>query len=57
MAAATIRGVETLRFTYAGPAPLRFEVLVVNGMGHVYGNGTNHPIDIAAVAWPFFAAQ
>ncbi len=57
MSAATIRGVDTLRFTYAGPAPLRFEALVVDRMGHVYGNGTNHPVDIAAVAWAFFAAQ
>jgi polyhydroxybutyrate depolymerase len=55
--AATIRGVDTLRFTYAGTAPLRFEALVVDGMGHVYSNGTNHPVDIASVAWAFFTAQ
>ena len=54
--AATIRGIDTLRFTYAGTAPLRFEALVVNGMGHVYSNGTNHPVDIASLAWAFFAA-
>ena len=47
---------DTLRFTYAGTAPLRFEALVFNGMGHVYSNGTNHPVDIASLAWAFFAA-
>ncbi len=55
--AATIRRIDTLRFTYAGTPPLRFEALVVHEMGHVYGNGTNHPVDIAAVAWAFFTAQ
>jgi polyhydroxybutyrate depolymerase len=55
--AATIRRIDTLRFAYAGAPPLRFEALVLDGMGHVYGDGTNHPVDIAAVAWAFFAGR
>jgi poly(3-hydroxybutyrate) depolymerase len=51
---ASIRGVDTLRFVYAGPDGARFEALLIDRMGHVYGNGMSHPIDIAAVAWRFF---
>ena len=57
MTAATIRGIDTLRFTFAGVAPLGFEALVINGMGHVYSNGTNHPVDLPSVAWAFFNAR
>ena len=32
-----------------------YDLLIMPGMGHIYPNGQNYPVDIVKILWPFFA--
>ncbi|HRH32300.1 MAG TPA: dienelactone hydrolase family protein [bacterium] len=32
-----------------------YDLLLMKGMGHIYPNGKNYPIDIVNILWPFFS--
>lgn len=56
----TIAGQMVARFTFedstVGAANV-LEVLVIEGLRHQYPNGTNHPVNMPDVLWPFFSAH
>ena len=39
------------------PAGNRLYVALIEGLGHQYPNGKNHPVVMADVLWPFFESQ
>jgi polyhydroxybutyrate depolymerase len=53
-------GVDTSQFTWSASRPATantYRILVIEGLGHQYPNGTNHPFVAADFLWEFFRTQ